>query len=437
MTETLYLDDVCLRIIPNDISPTLKKLIISYNKITKIENLPGTLERFDIAENKITKIENLPASLKKFEIESNTITKIENLPTSLEVLNIDFNRITKIENLPASLKVLNISSNEITKIENLPPTLEELIIINNRITKIENLPASLKVLIISNNRITKIENLPASLEELCIDSTQITKIENLPPTLKILHIDFNKITKIENLPATLEELYISYNSIKELPLELLELRNLRDFDYMVNPIEIIPPVVQRWLENLNRRVTNNNKVYNDSQNIHNSTIQKTFRNSLSSLFRDPVESLKSFDTIREEIIGNDTLTEDTKREILNYFDDNTVHSVYEMNYKEVFQYVWSRIQRHTEFNELYKRINQEISDGLCMCFTGRLTRLLNVLVGYYEDIELQISDSEQITNIILMLQEKYEGEELKEKIKVAMEERGYSQEVINEWLEYI
>ena len=31
-----------------------------------------------------------------------------------------------------------------------------------------------------------------------------------------------------------------------------------------------------------------------------------------------------------------------------------------------------------------------------MCFTGRLTRLLNTLVGFYNDIELQISDSEQI-----------------------------------------
>ncbi len=43
-------------------------------------------------------------------------------------------------------------------------------------------------------------------------------------------------------------------------------------------------------------------------------------------------------------------------------------------------------------------------------FTSRMTRLLNFLVGFYDDIELQISDSEQITNIITSLKNNYDGE---------------------------
>ncbi len=39
-----------------------------------------------------------------------------------------------------------------------------------------------------------------------------------------------------------------------------------------------------------------------------------------------------------------------------------------------------------------------------------MTRLLNFLVGFYDDIELQISDSEQITNIITSLKNNYDGE---------------------------
>ena len=72
-----------------------------------------------------------------------------------------------------------------------------------------------------------------------------------------------------------------------------------------------------------------------------------------------------------------------------------------------------------------------------MCFTGRLTRLLNTLVGFYDDIELQISDSEQITNIIIGLKNKFEGEQLKDAVKKELYERQYSESIINEWIDYI
>ncbi len=73
-----------------------------------------------------------------------------------------------------------------------------------------------------------------------------------------------------------------------------------------------------------------------------------------------------------------------------------------------------------------------------MCFTGRMTRLINVLVGFYDDIELQISDSEQITNIILSLKNNISDEkQLKVTVKKELLERQYSEAIINEWLEYI
>ena len=101
-------------------------------------------------------------------------------------------------------------------------------------------------------------------------------------------------------------------------------------------------------------------------------------------------------------------------------------------------YVWSRIASNENKNNILSVLNQEISDGLCMCFTGRMTRLLNCLVGFFDDIEIQISDSEQITNIIMSLKNKISNDyELKEAVKKELTERQYSESVINEWLEYI
>ena len=145
----------------------------------------------------------------------------------------------------------------------------------------------------------------------------------------------------------------------------------------------------------------------------------------------------NIDEIKQQIIINEILSEQTKRELLNYCDESTTHSVYLITYSDLLKYVWTRIVNHADKDEILKVLNQEISDGLCMCWTGRMTRLLNVLVGFYPDIEIQISDSEQITNIITSLRNTFEGVELKEVVKREVEERQYSNEIIQEWIGYL
>ena len=82
-------------------------------------------------------------------------------------------------------------------------------------------------------------------------------------------------------------------------------------------------------------------------------------------------------------------------------------------------YVWYHITFSTNKDEILAVLNQEINNGICMCFTGRLTRLLNTLVDFYDDIKLQISD------------------QLMEAVRKELYERQYSETVINEWLDNI
>jgi hypothetical protein len=176
-------------------------------------------------------------------------------------------------------------------------------------------------------------------------------------------------------------------------------------------------------------------IYNDTQNIHNHHIQNSFRNSLNNILKD--KHLMKLEDIKNEILNNEILTETTKREIFNYCDDKTEHLTYLITYSDLLIYVWSRISKNENKNEILKVLNQEVNDGLCMCFTGRLTRLLNTLTGFYDDIELQISDSEQITNIIMSLKNKFSGDKLKEQVKKELIERQYSASIITEWLNYL
>jgi len=434
LLEKLHLDSNQILKIEN-LPDSLMDLCMDGNKITRIENLPNLVQILELGRNQITKIENLPNSLLELWLQYNNIIKIENLPNYIQILSLTDNQISKIENLPNLLQELHLGYNRIKKIECLPNTLQKLWLNDNKIKKIENLPNSLQMLLLSDNMITKIENLPNSLQILLLSNNQITKIENLPNLLRELYLCNNIITKIENLPDLLQELGLSSNKITELPLLLLEHKNINIIYYFSNPIEFIHPLVERWLRRLNRKVTSNNKVYSDSQNVHNSSIQISFRDSLENLLKD--KNILPLDNCKKYVLECNELDEQTKRELLNYCDDETEHSVYLVKFEEVFQYVVSRIVRHTNAKEMFKILNEEIKDTICKCFTGRMTRLVNVLNGFYDDIIIQIGSNEQISNIILMLKECYEGKELVSQVRLAMEERDYDEDIIEEWLTYV
>jgi len=80
-------------------------------------------------------------------------------------------------------------------------------------------------------------------------------------------------------------------------------------------------------------------------------------------------------------------------------------------------------------------------DSECKCFTGRLTRLVNCLVGFDENIKMEISENEQMSNISALIYEKYyndkspdDNSEYKEQLRHAFMERGYSEDDVQKWL---
>jgi len=85
-------------------------------------------------------------------------------------------------------------------------------------------------------------------------------------------------------------------------------------------------------------------------------------------------------------------------------------------------------------------MNEEMQDSKCKCFTGRISRLVNCLSGYSDKVCIQISENEEINNIISVIMSKRELktiEMLKKEVNLALTERGYADEKIAEWLEYV
>ena len=81
-----------------------------------------------------------------------------------------------------------------------------------------------------------------------------------------------------------------------------------------------------------------------------------------------------------------------------------------------------------------------MQESECKCFTGRISRLTNCLSGYSDKVRIQISENEEINNILSIIMNKRKMktiEMLKKEVNLALTERGYADEKIAEWLEYV
>ena len=119
-------------------------------------------------------------------------------------------------------------------------------------------------------------------------------------------------------------------------------------------------------------------------------MQESIRQSIYSLLNDKCD----FDNYIEEILHFSLLPK-TKQILAEYCNDDTVHSL-NVTFSELLKHVWNRINKNEHKEEILKVLNDEMENAECKCFTGRISRLVNVLNGYCDDINIKISDNAQI-----------------------------------------
>jgi len=209
----------------------------------------------------------------------------------------------------------------------------------------------------------------------------------------------------------------------------------------------------RFLRRLIIKNENKLNVYNDSQNIHNTTIQLSVKHSINAITSrtdlpkyavDEVNEVNGLEQLCILILEDSVL--DCSDQLIEYCNDDSVHSLLLLTFSEILWFTLQTINK--DFNsqtqkEIKKILNQDMKDADCKCFTGRLTRVVNCLNGFSPLVSIQIQDSEQIGNIIFIIKQKLEAsgtytiETHKELVSKEMNERGYTKDIINTWIEYI
>ena len=144
------------------------------------------------------------------------------------------------------------------------------------------------------------------------------------------------------------------------------------------------------------------------------------------------------------IIGDHILT--CKDQLIEYLDDESVHTVLLLTFGEVLWAVIRTIELDFDSStqmEIKSILNQEMSDAECKCFTGRMGRVVNCLNGFSPLVNIEITDTDQIANIIDVIKKQLEKENIytaeshKHMVRDELASRGFDKSIINEWIDYI
>lgn len=118
----LYLNcaDNEIEALPDDIPIGLEELIINYNNLTLVRNIPPFLRKLECYFNEITFIESLPSNMESLDISDNRLTELPILNDKLTTLDASKNLISVVSDVPRTLIELNLAKNEIQVVPTVP-----------------------------------------------------------------------------------------------------------------------------------------------------------------------------------------------------------------------------------------------------------------------------------------------------------------------------
>lgn len=151
--------------------------------------------------------------------------------------------------------------------------------------------------------------------------------------------------------------------------------------------------------------TKRNKMANFYQNTQNAhlEIDDTIRSYLEKLERIP-EIETDMDSWLDK--NTDPIQKIALERVRN---DNTLFQK-KWSLYDVLVLIWGKIINSDHKEQLQKRLLEELGDMSDTCFTGHITRMMNVFTGYDEDMGIRISWFDQVKSNFTTLLQKYINE---------------------------
>ena len=320
------------------------------------------------------------------------------------------NILEELPSLGENCRIIDAHRNRIKYIDKLSPTLTSINLSRNhiRIFNFTNLTNSLTYLNISHNFIREIPILPNNLGTFICCENKLTQLPvNLPYNLRVLKCCKNFLQILPPLPNSLRILACKYNRLAILPDSIRDCNLLEDLKYEGNLGIQIPEDVLELLEVIiiqrrahhpayqgNLQINHQRTIYADGQNVHDSTIQKDVLKIIEKLKKEKIEIDNL--TICLQECKKDINDDDNAAILTNLCHISTKHSEIGQTFGGIFVLIWNRIRESPNRKEMVNILAGELSEMQTVCYTGRISRLVNVLSGFYDNINVGISETAQI-----------------------------------------
>jgi Leucine-rich repeat (LRR) protein len=286
---------------------------------------------------------------------------------------------------------------------------------------------------LSCNHIMEIKGLDSliNLNTLYLNSNKITEIKDLDSLINLskLFLSSNKISEIKGLDnlIKLTMLYLKANPITKIPLTIMN--NKRLYKLCIDcPID---PIIERFLKR--NSIKDLKTIYTDPENVHDSRINNSIKESVYKIMSNSKKP--SIENVLEEIINDKNLDISTKEQLIEYCEDKTIHYHINLTFDEVLCYIWQAISENKYNVEIKNILNGEMKDSMCICFYGKLSRLVNCLNDFDERVSIKISDKQQILNIIIKIMNTFDDVEVQKKeANTRLLELGYDKKTMDEYL---
>lgn len=167
-------------------------------------------------------------------------------------------------------------------------------------------------------------------------------------------------------------------------------------------------------------------IYSDSQNVHNSTLNKSVISVAKTLVQQHKELIEAdekniFRNILNELIHKHPEKTNIIKEGFSFMSES-VFRIDDITLPKVLIAVWLFITEHSDKKELENRLLEELKEMKGKCTTGYIARLVNVIQGYTDnkDFFVKISDKDQCRAVVRSYLMKKISECKDEKILEAM-----------------
>ena len=181
-----------------------------------------------------------------------------------------------------------------------------------------------------------------------------------------------------------------------------------DYNIRADATDVLLGLGDEHYKNLARNMIHSlgnrgNTIFDDSQNIHNITIDSSIEPILQTLFTNTLKPNSNFNNIKIELtnpikeqIKSLQNTLDKLNFSLNRIQiDRSLYGSVNTSLNTLLCRVHSYITGHTHEIDLKKRLFEELIDASGKCSTGYGSRLANVLSGY-DDFNIRISWEDSI-----------------------------------------